>query len=153
MLTILTAENGQRGLEIIHRNPWIVSCLITICPASGLDVLRVMRKTGVRLSCLSFWSLYTEPADMVDALAQGANDYVTKPFHAGVLTARVIAQLRLSETSQPKARLKRDAAKTVDELRPSSIIAERCCSKKSSESVVLVGFSAQSNCRRANRGD
>ena len=125
--TILTAENGQRGLEIIHREP--VDCVLLdydMPGLSGLDVLRVIRENWSPLELpVILVTGRTEPADMVDALAQGANDYVTKPFHAGVLTARVIAQLRLSETSQPKVRLKRDAAKTMDELRPGSIIAER----------------------------
>ena len=125
--TILTAENGQRGIEIIHREP--VDCVLLdydMPGLSGLDVLRVIRTSWSPLELpVVLVTGRTEPADMVNALAQGANDYVTKPFHAEVLTARVMAQLRLTDAAQPNTRLKRDAAMTMDELRPGSVIAQR----------------------------
>ena len=39
-------------------------------------------------------------SDTIKGLDSGANDYVTKPFHIGVLLARIRAQLRQYERSE-----------------------------------------------------
>jgi DNA-binding response OmpR family regulator len=65
----------------------------------GRDVCRKLREAGVKTPVIMLTGASTE-ADTVLGLEAGANDYVTKPFHVGVLLARIRAHLRSHEQSE-----------------------------------------------------
>jgi DNA-binding response OmpR family regulator len=62
----------------------------------GFDVCRELRKAGVRTPIL-FLTARTHEAEKVLGLDLGADDYVTKPFSARELRARIRARLRSSQ--------------------------------------------------------
>ncbi len=71
----------------------------------GLTVLKEIRKKGSKIPVLLL-TAKGEVDDKVEGLDAGANDYLTKPFHAKELLARLRAMTRVqmeSEDSQLKA--------------------------------------------------
>ena len=59
----------------------------------GLSVLRDLRRDGQRLPVIIL-TARDDPADKVEGLETGADDYLAKPFHFEELLARVRARLR-----------------------------------------------------------
>ncbi len=65
----------------------------------GLDFLVEIRKQGLTLPVI-FLTARAEVVDKVLGLEMGANDYLTKPFEARELIARVRVQLRTKSSEQ-----------------------------------------------------
>jgi len=80
-----TAPNGQIGLaKILQLNPDIVTLDVEMPVMDGLQTLVAIRKTHKRLPVIMFSTLTERgAASTLDALALGANDYVTKPANVG----------------------------------------------------------------------
>lgn len=75
---------------------WDLILLDVMLPKmDGFDVCREPRKAGVRTPIL-FLTARTHEAEKVLGLDLGADDYVTKPFSARELRARIRARLRSS---------------------------------------------------------
>jgi len=73
---------------------WDLILLDVMLPKmDGFDVCRELRKAGVRTPIL-FLTARTHEAEKVLGLDLGADDYVTKPFSARELRARIRAHLR-----------------------------------------------------------
>lgn len=87
---VLEAESGRGGLsEIALRRPDVVLLDLGLPDMDGLTVLNQLREWS-RVPVLIL-SVREEPEDKVAALDAGADDYVTKPFDAGELLARLRA--------------------------------------------------------------
>ena len=69
----------------------------------GINLLEFVRKDS--LTPIIVLSARADEADKVSALYKGANDYVTKPFGAAELLARVRTALRNTRYSSNKGRL------------------------------------------------
>lgn len=80
--------------RIAARPPSLIVLDIMLPDGSGLDFLRELRQTSA-VPVLLLTSL-NEPEDVVRGLAEGGDDYLPKPYHFGVLLARVKALLRRS---------------------------------------------------------
>jgi DNA-binding response OmpR family regulator len=65
----------------------------------GREVCRLLRRSGLRTPVIMLTGAESE-ADTILGLDSGANDYVVKPFHLGVLLARIRSQLRQHERSE-----------------------------------------------------
>jgi class 3 adenylate cyclase/ActR/RegA family two-component response regulator len=92
-----TAESGEQALEILGTRTFDLVLLDVVMPGlSGIDVLRIVREK-VSMSELPIIMATARDAsgDVVEALALGANDYVTKPIDLPVLLARANTQLSL----------------------------------------------------------
>jgi DNA-binding response OmpR family regulator len=90
---VLEAEDGQTALDVVAREKPDLVLLDVMLPArDGLDVLGDLRRTSdipvILVSALG------EEADRVLGLKMGADDYVTKPFSAAELSARIESVLR-----------------------------------------------------------
>ena len=94
---VLEAENGRQGLaELAQRKPDVVLLDLGLPEIDGLTVLKHLREwSHVPVLVLS---VRDGPADKVAALDAGADDYVTKPFAAVELTARLRAVQRRSQS-------------------------------------------------------
>jgi DNA-binding response OmpR family regulator len=68
---------------------------------SGWDVCRELRQEGITTPIL-FLTARRQSADKVTGLRLGADDYVTKPFCAAELMARIEAQLRRAPVRKPR---------------------------------------------------
>ena len=87
------AETGHEALiKAIDEPPDLVILDLALPDMSGIEVCRELRSwTSVPILVLSVRSADT---DKIAALDEGADDYLTKPFSAGELLARVRALLR-----------------------------------------------------------
>ncbi len=95
-LDILCAEGGVAGLEVARReNPDLILLDLDMPDMSGFDVCRAL-KADPELCMIPvlFLSGSGTGEDKVKGLDLGAVDYITKPFDAFELRARVRAALR-----------------------------------------------------------
>ncbi len=100
-----TAHDGVDALRKIRSSPPDLVVLDIMLPGmSGTDVLKELR-TDPRIASTPVIMLTarSEESDILLGLHLGADDYVTKPFSMSVLTARVAAVLRRSESSDATA--------------------------------------------------
>jgi two-component system, OmpR family, alkaline phosphatase synthesis response regulator PhoP len=95
--TVEYARDGAEGLEKATRTaspPVDLIILDIMVPRKdGFEVCRAIRAAGRATPILMLTAL-SQPADTVNGLKIGADDYVTKPFNMGELMARVGALLR-----------------------------------------------------------
>jgi len=104
---VIEAENGRRGLaEAATHKADLVMVDLGLPDMDGVEVVKQIRAWST-LPILILSARGAE-ADKVAALDAGADDYVTKPFGVGELTARIRVALRhAARGAQP------DAAGTV----------------------------------------
>lgn len=88
---VLTAEDGTEAIDIVTRERPDVVVLDGMMPgADGLDVLRrIRREAGMTLPVIML-SARKQERDVVGGLAEGANDYLVKPFMPEELAARIL---------------------------------------------------------------
>jgi two-component system OmpR family response regulator len=93
---VLTAEDGEKGLEVFHsKNTDLILLDIMLPVMSGLEVCRIIR--GEKPVPIIMLTAKAEEVDKVVGLEMGADDYITKPFSMRELQARVKALLRRSQ--------------------------------------------------------
>jgi two-component system KDP operon response regulator KdpE len=92
-LEVVEAETGARALvEAAMRKPEVVILDLGLPDMDGKDVIRRLREwSDVPVIVLS---ARTQEAQKVEALDAGADDYLTKPFGAPELLARIRVALR-----------------------------------------------------------
>jgi two-component system, OmpR family, KDP operon response regulator KdpE len=90
---ILEAENGRLGLhEIAHQRPELIILDLGLPDINGMEVLKRLREWSE--TPVLILSVRENVEEKVEALDLGADDYVTKPFEAGELLARLRGLLR-----------------------------------------------------------
>jgi two-component system KDP operon response regulator KdpE len=89
----LDAPNGKAGLERLAENPDLVILDLGLPDVDGLELLRQIRARNDRVPIVVLSSRGDERGK-VEALDQGADDYVTKPFGMAELLARLRTALR-----------------------------------------------------------
>lgn len=96
-----TAANGQIGLaKIAQLSPDLVTLDVEMPVLDGIKTLVALRKTYPRLPVIMFSTLTERGASAtLDALALGANDYVTKPANVGSVST---GMQRIREELIPK---------------------------------------------------
>jgi len=99
---VCDAENGRLGLaQIAARQPEAVILDLGLPDISGVEVVRQLREWS-KVPVIVVTVLSSE-TDKVAALDAGADDYLTKPFGAAELSARLRALLRRSQGSDEPA--------------------------------------------------
>jgi len=99
------AFDGHAALEALRRlHPEVVILDWMLPELDGMEVLREMRRFSQ--AYVIVLTARSEEMDKVVGLSTGADDYLTKPFSAGELVARVRAMLRRprgGDSSEPKS--------------------------------------------------
>jgi len=89
-----TASDGVEGFEKATTQPFDLIVLDIMLPyRGGLDICRDIRQAGLATPIL-FLTARHATTDKVIGLKLGGDDYVTKPFKAAELVARIEALLR-----------------------------------------------------------
>jgi len=98
---VIEAENGQRGVvEAATHKPDLVMVDLGLPDLDGIEVVKRIRAwSALPILILSARSA---EAEKVAALDAGADDYVTKPFGVGELTARIRVALRHAAHGAPE---------------------------------------------------
>ena len=98
---VIRAGDGTAALaQLEEQRPGLVILDIMMPGLDGFQVLDLIRKrSDVPVIMLTG---KTEVTTLGDALSVGADDYVRKPFRAQVLTARIRAKLRRTESREKR---------------------------------------------------
>ena len=90
---VLVAETGKHGIEMAASyQPDLILLDIGLPDKSGQDVLKELRTWYNH--AIVVLSVQNSEADIVSALDNGANDYLTKPFRTAELLARIRSAIR-----------------------------------------------------------
>lgn len=90
---VIKAENGEQALRFIAENEIDLVLLDIMMPGiDGIETCMKIRENNIMP--IIFLSAKSEDLDKIQGLASGADDYITKPFNAIELIARVKSQLR-----------------------------------------------------------
>jgi two-component system KDP operon response regulator KdpE len=91
--TVYEAVSGQEALaSVIQHRPDLIILDLGLPDMDGIEVTRRLREwTQIPIIILT---VREQETDKIAALDAGADDYLTKPFHAGELMARIRAALR-----------------------------------------------------------
>ena len=97
----LAAENGSSAiLEASSHNPDIVLLDLGLPDLEGVEVIKKIR-TWSNMPIIVI-SARSEDADKIEALDAGADDYITKPYQAPILLARIAAVLKRTRGNTEK---------------------------------------------------
>jgi diguanylate cyclase (GGDEF)-like protein len=99
---VVEAESGLAAIDLIERESFDVVLLDVMMP--GIDGIETLKHIRVQKSAsalpIIMVTAKSESTNIVDALEQGANDYVTKPVDFAVALARVNTQIGRKRAEQ-----------------------------------------------------
>lgn len=95
-----TAEDALRDPALEQASLIVLDWMLP--GLSGIEVLQQVKRRDPAPSVLMV-TAKTEPADIVEGLEKGADDYLAKPFEPGVFMARVKALLRRAQVGRASA--------------------------------------------------
>jgi two-component system, OmpR family, KDP operon response regulator KdpE len=105
--TVLEAASGEEALAaVVSGHPDVIILDLGLPDMDGLEVTRRLREwTQIPIIIVS---VRDQEGHKIAALDAGADDYLTKPFSVGELTARIRAALRRSAPSESDPVFKKD---------------------------------------------
>jgi predicted CXXCH cytochrome family protein len=119
--TVVAADVAEAEALLESENPDVVLTDLRLGPRdSGLDVLKAARRGNPELPVI-IMTAFADLASAVEALREGAADYISKPLQ---LAGLKITLKRVLETAQFKRRLDRAHQKGLDKYNFASIVAE-----------------------------
>ncbi len=112
---VIQAWSGKEAMMLLSSAcPDLVILDLGLPDMDGMEILRVLRGwSGMPVIVVSARS---HERDKVDALDAGADDYLTKPFGAGELLARVRTAIRHTRTASGNSEVARQGTYTVGDL-------------------------------------
>lgn len=110
LFTVVACEDGQAALEQVRaKQPSLIVSDVTMPRLDGFGLLKEIRRDATTTNVpIIFLSARAGPEARSEALEQGADDYLVKPFQARELVARVQVHLQL-------ARMRIELEKRVEE--------------------------------------
>jgi len=98
---ISEASTGKEGLVLAATtHPVLIILDLGLPDADGLEILKKLREWYFKPVIIL--SVRNSEDEIVRALDNGANDYLTKPFRTGELLARIRLAIRQSQTGEDK---------------------------------------------------
>jgi len=90
------AQNGLAGVSIAHNfHPDIILCDVMMSDGDGFEALDMLRQhLDTETIPIIFVSAATERASIRQAMENGADDYITKPFTTEELVGAIEAQIK-----------------------------------------------------------
>ncbi|GAP67990.1 protein containing DNA-binding response regulator, OmpR family, contains REC and winged-helix (wHTH) domain [Bacteroidales bacterium 6E] len=93
---VILSSNGREGMvDAATYHPGIIILDLGLPDSDGMDILKKLREWFFKPVIIL--SVRNSEEDIITALDNGANDYLTKPFRSGELLARIRAALRISD--------------------------------------------------------
>ena len=139
---VLAAHSGPDGLALARRHrPDLIVLDLLLPGMDGLDVCRALRRESN--TPIIMLTARVEESDKLIGLELGADDYMTKPFSARELTARVRAVLRRVTGGEVAADLIRAGDITLDRTRYVVVLPDREERLTPSEFDILATLASQ----------
>lgn len=99
------ASAGEQAISFVRSQRYDAVLLDINMPGmGGIEACRTLRRLAAGLPILMLTVRDSED-DKIDALDAGADDFITKPFHVGELTARVRSAVRRSRVAQGESEM------------------------------------------------
>ena len=116
---VFSAENGYEGLKIAHDHKLDLIISDIMMPImDGMELLEALRQDARTATIpLIFLTARTDRVDMRHGMELGADDFVTKPFHASELLASISTQFRKREL------IDQATERRLDDLRDNIILS------------------------------
>jgi DNA-binding response OmpR family regulator len=155
---VLLASRAQEALaRARHEPPDLVLLDLGLPDRDGYHVLRELRARGTDCPVLILSARSLE-SDKVEGFRLGADDYVTKPFGAMELLARISALLRRARAAQAAAAPPAGAVRVLDDaelrerfglterqLRVARLMAEGCSNAEVASRLGVSFFTARNH--------
>ncbi len=111
------AESGEQALEIIKDQlPKLILLDISMPGMSGYELCRILKEDeDTREIPVIFISAHDAVQDVVEGFSHGGADYITKPFIAEEVEARVGVQLRLYDMTRELMEMNRHLQVSISE--------------------------------------
>lgn len=129
---LAAATNGVQALEIIEEEkPDIVLLDIMMPQMNGYDVCEKVKQNPELVDIpILFLTAKTGTEDVVKGFELGALDYITKPFKAKELLARVKMQLDLKTSRDNEKRLIKELKEALEQVKKLSGLLPICANCK-----------------------
>jgi len=97
--TVLFAKTGQQAMDLfIEHQPALVITDWSMPDISGIELCQRIRRDHHHFyAYVILLTGNTDKEEVIEGLAAGADDYLTKPFHSGELQARVRVGRRIAD--------------------------------------------------------
>jgi DNA-binding response OmpR family regulator len=140
-LTCFTAKSAAIGTDLIRRcHPDLIVLDVMLPDGSGFDICHQIREAGGFMPILML-SARTEECDRIRGLSLGADDYLTKPFSAQELIARVKSLLRRAYSAGYRDACSQGGV-VVDELRRQAFLNGKLLDLRGKEFEILSQLAA-----------
>jgi two-component system response regulator PilR (NtrC family) len=111
---VTCAENGRKAVALVGQSSYdLLLCDIRLGDISGLDVLRACKKDHPGTVVILI-SAYASTETAVEAMKEGAYDYVPKPFNKDELMETVAKALKLRTIEQEKELLDGELRRSIN---------------------------------------
>jgi len=110
---VTCADNGKQAISLLQEDTFdLLLCDIKLGDINGLEVLKRAKETNPE-SIVIMISAYSSAENAVDAMNEGAYDYVPKPFDNEELKHTIKNALEMRSIDQEKKVLNVDRTKTI----------------------------------------
>jgi two-component system response regulator PilR (NtrC family) len=110
---VSSAPNGHAALELLTNAAFdLLLCDIRLGDISGIEVLKAAKRQNPRTVAIMI-SAYSSAENAVEAMNEGAFDYVPKPFDNEELKHTVRSALEFQTAEKEKKSIQKDHEKTV----------------------------------------
>ena len=110
---VACAENGRKAISLLEKNDFdLLLCDIRLGDITGLDVLRAAKKKDQNTVVIMI-SAYATTETAVEAMNEGAYDYVPKPFDKDELVQTLASALAVKTLELEKEILDGELKKTI----------------------------------------
>ncbi len=110
---VFCAENGKTAISMLEKNEYdLLLCDIRLGDLTGLDVLQAAKKNNPQSTVIMI-SAFATTETAVEAMNEGAYDYVPKPFNNDELRQTIQKALKLKTVETEKQSIDDDLKKTI----------------------------------------
>jgi len=110
---IALAENGSKAVEMVQKNIYdLVLCDIRLGDITGLDVLRAAKQKNPGTVVIMI-SAYATTETAVEAMNEGAYDYVPKPFDSDELKLTIANALERKTLAADREKIEAELKETL----------------------------------------
>jgi two-component system KDP operon response regulator KdpE len=122
-ISVIEAPDGAQGVDMaLNSHPDAVILDLGLPDMDGIDAVKKIRERS--MAPIIILSVRDDESDKIAALDAGADDYLTKPFNAGELLARIRTIMRRLTTGQEES-VYRSGALEVDITRHIVTVKDR----------------------------